>query len=100
MERWIPKGASCSEYLQLPEGDHQHTEDHPFHLQVHFNSSTNISDHRNHATSRLESLQKLQEDGIEAVACDVTAAQSVEACRAAVIKAAGAVHVLVNNAGA
>ncbi|EIE21716.1 hypothetical protein COCSUDRAFT_83504 [Coccomyxa subellipsoidea C-169] len=48
---------------------------------------------------RLETLQKLQEDGIEAVACDVTSAESVEACRAAAVKAAGAVHVLVNNAG-
>ncbi|CAL8463223.1 g2757 [Coccomyxa elongata] len=52
------------------------------------------------ATARkLDSLQKLQEDGIEIVACDVILPASIEACRAAVISAAGSVDVLINNAG-
>lgn len=51
------------------------------------------------AANRLEALQALREDGIEVAALDVTSANSIAACMAEVTAAAGAVHVLINNAG-
>jgi NAD(P)-dependent dehydrogenase (short-subunit alcohol dehydrogenase family) len=44
-------------------------------------------------------LQALREDGIEAVACDVTVPDSIAACVTEVLEKAGAVHILINNAG-
>lgn len=50
-------------------------------------------------SSRIETLQQLAEDGISTAACDVTSAASIAACVAEVTKQAGAIDVLINNAG-
>ena len=48
---------------------------------------------------RVEDLHALKEDGIGTSACDVRDPGSISACVAHVIAAAGAVSVLINNAG-
>jgi NAD(P)-dependent dehydrogenase (short-subunit alcohol dehydrogenase family) len=53
-----------------------------------------------YATARRpESIEDLRADGCETLACDVTDESSMSACVEAVVKADGAVGVLVNNAG-
>jgi NAD(P)-dependent dehydrogenase (short-subunit alcohol dehydrogenase family) len=53
-----------------------------------------------YATARRpESIEDLEADGCETLACDVTDEGSMSACVEAVVKAEGAVGVLVNNAG-
>jgi NAD(P)-dependent dehydrogenase (short-subunit alcohol dehydrogenase family) len=48
---------------------------------------------------RLEALQALKEDGIKVAALDVTSTDSIAACMAEIAATAGAVHILINNAG-
>ncbi len=48
---------------------------------------------------RIDTLKQLAEDGISTVTCDVTSSASVAACSAEVTKQAGAIDIIINNAG-
>ena len=62
-----------------------------------------ISLHMKHSQEfmvcRMETLKQLAADGISTATCDVTSAASVAACVEGVSKQAGAIDVLINNAG-
>ena len=51
------------------------------------------------ACHRIESLRQLAEDGISTATCDVCSPASIAACVSDIVKQAGSIDILINNAG-